>query len=228
MKRNYKLLFLITGIISLAPLLFFILKFNQLSFSNNPIDWTNFASYFNGTVGTIVSLVSFVMLAIISIDIHNLSNEEHEKSLLKERKREAYDKLSEYLPIINSVPANLVRSFNSINTEFVKQRIENGDDSFVLDQMREIASQAVSYSEYHNFLYIYNVRYSHLFELDFDHTNYNKVVSTSADYKKVLDKLYDSILNMRDLDPKGLTDQAVKHVDELEIFLNTLRDEITN
>ena len=228
MNRKYKILFSIVVTIIVLPVIAYIGKFWDLQVSNSPNDWSNFASYFNGTVGTLIALVSFVILAKISFDIHTLSNEENEKSLLRERRREAYDNLSKYLPILNNVPTNLVRITNSIISKFANDRLSDGDDSLIKNGLQDLNSEISSYIEYHHFLFIYNVRYSHLFDLDFDKTNYKKVVSTSAEYKKSLEDLYQDLLDLKDLSTEDLKQKSENHANELVEFLTKLRPELTN
>lgn len=228
MATNYKNILVVIGLVSIVPLIIFVFKFWKFEISSNPSDRSNFAVYLSGTIGTLVTLASFIILTKISIDIHKLSSDEHENSLIRERKREAYDNLSMYIPLINRIPLSLLKSSKSINTEFIKDKIRKGEEDYILELLENINTEISSYLDYHLFLFNFKLRYSHLFSFDFKDSNIERVIETSNKYKSSLEAIHENMLNFQKMDPESLKNNMLDHVNEMVVFLNLLRGDLNN
>lgn len=213
-------------ILIISPLIFYAIRFYSFPISNEPNEWSSIGSYISGTVGTIISLLSLIILTIITVEIQNLSSLENEKSLIRERKRTAYDNLSQFVPILNAVPKKIIRNINITNTKQSKLQVSAGEPSLIGDAFQNISAAIVDYIEYHTFLYTFNVRYSHLFTYDNNDENLQKAIETSDQFLKSLEVLNSNLLNHENFKPDQLQADLDNHVDYLTKFVNTLRDEI--
>lgn len=108
MKPKHIYLFVILFLFLLIlPILFFILNFNSQLVLKNLGDWSDFASYFNGSIGLVLSLFTLIATIIIAVEISKIesrrieTNQKFEKQkLLREFREQEYKEIRNNLKSI--------------------------------------------------------------------------------------------------------------------------------
>ncbi|WP_226391015.1 hypothetical protein [Penaeicola halotolerans] len=217
MAKSFKYLpYLLAAVfLGLLPIFSFIWNFHSLDYSANPAHWSDFATYLNGTVGLIVSITSLLVLARISIEIHKNSAQENESALIRERRREAFDKLLDQVTIINKIGYYFIH-YNRKN---------NLKRDFILQSLSDKILQLI---DFHAFIFVFNTRYEHLFSIDFDSIGLSDVISTSSSYKKAVDELYLNLAQNNELSIDEVKNIGEVYSQHLRTFLESLEKELRN
>ena len=108
MKPKHIYLFVILFLFLLIlPILFFILNFNSQLVLKNLEDWSDFAGYFNGSIGLVLSLFTLIATIIIAVEISKIesrrieTNQKFEKQkLLREFREQEYKEIRNNLKSI--------------------------------------------------------------------------------------------------------------------------------
>jgi uncharacterized membrane protein len=212
--------------IILCPILFFIKNFNNQIVSPEIEHWGMFGDFFGGVTNTIISFVSLIVLTYISIVISEIGSEEHEKALIRERKREAYDQLYSHLSILTLSPFSIIRQLNSTTSSHSILMVEKKDFSLLNHALGKIESIISEYEKYYTFLFNFSNRYNHLFKTDLLEGCYKQMIDSSKAYVEVLNELYTDILNQVEIKPKKLQNALDIHVEYVTEYLNLVLDEI--
>jgi len=102
--KNFKIGFIILGVLIILNLLLFLYYFHNQTVSRNISDWASFASYIGGTTNTLISIMTLLVTFFIAYEIskiegkRNTANIEYDRKKFKRELREkAYAEVSENL-----------------------------------------------------------------------------------------------------------------------------------
>ncbi|APU10422.1 hypothetical protein A5M85_09040 [Cellulophaga lytica] len=168
-------------LILILPMGIFLFKFKNQLVSSEISDWASFGDYIGGVVNTIISLLSLIVLGYITFLVSKQSNLENKKLNILQRKLDAYDELTKYSPKINHFISNLGRVINSL-TKSLESANSLIDNDF-LSKNDKVINQLDLFVEFHYFLSSFKVRYSHLFEYDFDNEEFQKLLESTKGIK---------------------------------------------
>lgn len=180
-----------------CPILIFMDNFQNQVKSTDIQHWGMFGDFFGGVTNTMISFVSLIVLAYISIVISKIGSDEHEKALIRERKREAYDKLSSSLTTLELTASRIVRHLKSIESKHYAQMVKLNDSTVINNSILTIETMINKYDEYHTFLFNFPVRYNQLFNIDLSSELHKEMITSSSVYQTTLNNLYEDLLNER-------------------------------
>lgn len=89
--KEIKLIFCVSLGCTVIPILFYIVRFWDLTFSDDPEDWSTFSNFFGNIYTAIFSFFNLVFFVFISTYIHNNNNIEKNKDFIKNKKLEALE-----------------------------------------------------------------------------------------------------------------------------------------
>lgn len=131
MKPKHIYLFVILFLFLLIlPILFFILNFNSQLVLKNLEDWSDFASYFNGSIGLVLSLFTLIATIIIAVEISKIesrrieTNQKFEKQkLLREFREQEYKEIrnnlkSIYVALMSPNPKEVELKIHQVIIEY--------------------------------------------------------------------------------------------------------------
>jgi len=222
-NRIWIILIVILVLLLATPILIFAMKFGNNILSEDITLWAAFGDYFGGILNTIISLFSLIILTYITILVSRLTSKENKDLYILERKMEAYEELTKFFSELNLVPRRLDNSLSSLIRTV---QAEQSTDPLTLQKgLNEIRSQVDLVFEYHFFLFGFNVRYSHLFEYDFQSENYMELIRTSKIFREGFDSYHKSLADRSDQE-SNIQELFDNHMIHLTPFINALRDEI--
>jgi hypothetical protein len=131
MKPKHIYLFVILFLFLLIlPILFFILNFNSQLVLKNLEDWSDFAGYFNGSIGLVLSLFTLIATIIIAVEISKIesrrieTNQKFEKQkLLREFREQEYKEIrnnlkSIYVALMSPNPKEVELKIHQVIIEY--------------------------------------------------------------------------------------------------------------
>ncbi|HRW64002.1 MAG TPA: hypothetical protein P5132_10960, partial [Bacteroidales bacterium] len=214
----------VSVILIFIPVLFYIIKFRTYNFSDSPADWALLGNYIGGILGPIISLLSLIVLGYITFLISKNSNIENKNLFVFQRKVEAYEEFVKFLPSFNIIPNRLNQLVGNKYKELMLRKIESID--MQSQDMQEVYKLINYYSEFHYFLSNFKVRYSHLFDYNFNSEDYLKLVETSGIIKEIFNEFYKNMLDDR-LELKIEIEEPFKNLSKFLVnFINGLREEL--
>nr|WP_199001367.1 hypothetical protein [Flavobacterium sp. ASV13] len=182
MKKELLTKFMIIGIASIIlisiPIIFFVNHFFGSEISDDIAEWGSFGDFFGGIINTVLSLSSLILLGYLTLVINNQSLEENKKLNFLTRRLDAYEKLTSYLPELGRIFLELSTYFNSLSRNLRLEGVSK-------DVIREFGKNTKAVLEFYTFMTMFNARYGHLFEYDFncdDYKNFSKNVFTMKEF----------------------------------------------
>jgi hypothetical protein len=145
--------------------------FWDFDISSVPADWSNFANYVSGMVGTLISILSLFVLGYITLMVSENSNKENKKLFYLEHRVKAYEKLAaqyeEFQKLrVYSTQVALAHRYYIINVKKGK------NTSDAIENFERVAKDAALYYSIANqillFFENFPMRYSHLFDRKID------------------------------------------------------------
>lgn len=111
-KINKNVTLIVVGLIllSLIPVIIFIIRFHNHELSNESINWSEFASYFTEILTPIISIINILVLVYLTLKISKIEDERSQKSIdlqkilfEKEIKYQAYREVNNLFLRISNV-----------------------------------------------------------------------------------------------------------------------------
>lgn len=220
MKKELLKKFLIIGIVSLIlitiPIVFFSVKFWDSKISDDIAKWGSFGDFFGGIINTILSLSSLILLGYLTLVINNQSVEENKKLNFLSRRLDAYEKLTSYLPELGRIFLDLSTYFNSVSRNL---NLQGGH----LDKVREFDKNTKAVLEFYTFMTMFNARYGHLFEYDFNCEDYKNF---SANVLKMKNFFTETVVALETLESENFPIFEFAIFDELNKNMNLVLVEL--
>lgn len=176
-----------------VPISFYVIKFWNHTFSNDPAVWGTFGDYVGGTINTILSLSSLVILAILTNSVNKQSNEENKKINFLLRRLDSYDQLTCYLNEIGQIIMHLDAHTIGYNTDS-KSFSEDYNGENLIDFKKRLIEFTV-------FLEAFQPRFGHLYQYNFNSLEFNNLIKNSHELR-VFFALIISKINGKDFDKK--------------------------
>lgn len=209
-----------------SPIIIFISVFKTQPISQNITDWGAMGDYIGGITNPIISLLSLFILGYLTYLVSKISVKENKNLYLLQKKIEAYDKLMEQGKHFNVIPEKVAQYINRSITKMKAD--ENPSMNTIENETNEVRKLFDFYIEFHNFLYLFHVRYSHLFHYNFRSIEYQELIASSLKLKTEFTRLLDVLLT---LDTKykqdDFSDILQEFGDIYVDFLNNLREELS-
>lgn len=201
-------------ILLLVPIVIFINNFGGNTISNDLSDWASFGDFMGGTINIVLSLTSLIILAILTNTVSKQSNQENKNINLLIRRMDSYEILSKYLTEIE-----LAHVTGTIDLGKAKDSLYPHVKRIFLDKLEE---RFVVHFELYALLISFRIRFSQLYQYDFDSKSYRNLVEAS---KKVKNNLM--IISKDDIEFEG--DFAKDYEEFFDLFhelLETLKKEL--
>lgn len=222
-KKILRLITVFTiSIISLV-IIIFVINFYNHPISKSMSDWGATGDFFGGLLNTFISLISLIVLGYITFLISKNSTAENKKLYYLQRKIEAYDDLARLLPVFQESGRNIPRIMNLLTYELKEI---SGDNHLILkERLSDLRIEINKIHNYHLFLFNFHVRFSHLFEFNFETAKHKKLLNSSKYLCNLLDQTHDSFIGDHEI-PKNINSSFNEHLDLLVDFINSIRDEL--
>lgn len=225
LENKKALIALFIGFVTLLslPLFFFILKFYPFGISNDISSWASFGDYLGGTMNTIISLLSLLILSYLTYLVSEQSNAENKKNNILMRRMDAYDEFATFLPEVNQ----LLLDFNKSTGRLAKRlNILPLDLELINKEKIELHKQIKTFANFYSFLFYFNVRFSHLFEYDFNSELYTRILNNAEVIKKIFEDSGDFFEG--EIGKPDLTNFNLLRIffDDLADFVNIIRREL--
>lgn len=218
-NKKIKISIIIGLFLFITPIVAFILKFHSHEISNDITKWGAFGDYFAGILNTIISFFSLIILGFLTYELHKNSTEENKNLFNYQKKIEAYDELAKSISTVNYTAAK----FNQLSTRFCSLKYPTQSD--IDNLIKDIDILTFKYNEYHFFIYNFSLRYSILYNYNFNNNEYKQLLKTSNNLVNELTSFSNSLSN-KSPSPMNLI-TALEHVNLLTDFINELREEIS-
>nr|WP_315142089.1 hypothetical protein [uncultured Flavobacterium sp.] len=222
--KNTTIFFLLLVFIAICiiPIASFYLKFRDQEISSNISDWSSFGSYASGTLGIIISFFSLFILTYLTYLVSVQSSAENKKTNILLRKFDAYDKMTSYMTGINQFFPEMRKLTTLL---FKKLKEQKGFDS-IKEEVSLINHNARFFSEFYYTLFTFNVRFGHLFDYDFNSTDYKSLIVKAEKVNRYFQDVSEK-LNMQEVGMPEIDNEVFKQLfDELAKILNELREEL--
>ncbi|MFD2891389.1 hypothetical protein ACFS5J_05105 [Flavobacterium chuncheonense] len=165
--------FIVLCLIStLIPLFLFIYYFRDQSISNNIADWGTFGDFFGGMLNILISLISLIVLGYLTYLVGKQSIEENERMNIWLRKLDAYDSLANHAPGLKKFIYEISRLHKRMTALTLRGISENELENI----KNEICQKYDYFVDFYDFLHSFSLRYSHLFNYDFDCEEFNRII----------------------------------------------------
>jgi hypothetical protein len=225
MKRKI-ILWIVLGtptILTITPIVFFILNFKSHIISENISDWGSFGDYFGGIINPIISLLNLIVLGYITYLIAKNSVEENKKLYFLQRRIEAFDELMRYMPQFNMAPSRILLPLKKMEKKIKETNSFESVDSII----EEINMQMNIFSEFHFFIFNYRVRFGHLFNYDFNSEDYKNLLLNTGKFKDYFKSISEKLITQEKHETdEQLIDYFNTASHYLANFLNELRKEL--
>lgn len=245
MGKNIILLIFAGLILTVIPVIIYVLFFIRNDISIYPESWAYLGDFIGGTSGLIVSILSLVVLTILTIKISRIDSSLQMSLADLHEKRKAYDLLASYIPMINSMPNRIKYGYKNY-IDLASHMIAGSDSKKwspdvalamriksveMLQSVKDKTQQAlIEFNEYRFFLKNFKVRYGHLFEIN--PLLISNALSTVEEFDKLLQGFDFSVEDIAK-SSKGL-DQSISnvqstyenHMDELVKLINDIIPQI--
>lgn len=225
MKKTKIVIFILAGLalaLSAIPVIIFIINFKSTDISKDISDWAAFGDYIGGTINTIITFSSLIILSYLTYLVSAQSSIENKNVSLLLRRLDAYDKLTDFLPDINSSMTNITMSVERL----VKLKSLSINNDFIKEERNDLKRRIKMFSDFYYFLFSYNVRFGHLFKYDFRKTEYVEIAKNAESLKN----FYESIGEMIDFPETQMHDYDVilarKLFRDVSLLTNYLREEL--
>ncbi|WP_346863684.1 hypothetical protein [uncultured Draconibacterium sp.] len=228
-RKYINILVLSSAIVILIPIALFISFFSKYNFSPELSDWADFGDYFGGVVSTITSVCSLGILAYITLLVRKQSSDSDKNLYILQKRMDAYEALSLHLHDYN-------KSFDLLNTIYenvADVQVNKYSKDSLINSLTNIQVEIASFNkitqDFYHFMFHFKLRYSHLFEYDFDSEQYLDLIISVTNYKNGILKLNSILQKQNDMD--GIDELKIQRYceninDSLVSFVNTIRKEI--
>jgi hypothetical protein len=222
-RKYYINIIAIITIILILPIVVFIFIFKNQIISTEISDWAAFGSYIGGVLNTIISLLSLIILGYITYLISKQSLLENKKLKILERKLNAYNELTKFYPKISHLLTNAVRILKLLPKDV--KHINSLTDKDYVNKKDKIIEQLDILLEFHFYLSSFRIRYSHIFEYNFDCEDYQLLLESTNSYKTFCL----SLMNKLELHERKYTEEpdSIIFDKRLVAFINTIKVELS-
>jgi len=228
MKKRNSMILIIGFIVSLMiislPILSFYLKFKNQGLSNSLTDWATFGDYIGGSVNTIISFLSLIILGYLTYIVSKESISENKKMNLLMKRLDSYNELTYYIPKINLFAPTMNRMIASISKDL--DNLEILDDESFKKKKDLTIKNLILFSEFHYFLFSFNVRFGHLYKYDFNSEEFELLLESSNQ----IHEFFEQIINLFELDKPYDSDKMNPNFtllfERLADVINSLRTEL--
>lgn len=228
MKKK-SLIFLIISLIFsvlliILPILVFYLNFKNQEISNNLTHWASFGDYIGGTLNTIISFISLVILGYLTYLLSNQSISENKKMNLLMKRLDSYNELTNYIPKINLLAPTLNRMIASLLDEMSDPEKM---DSVEYKKKKETTINNLNiFSEFHFFLFTFNVRYGHLYKIDFNQKEFQLLIDSSNEVHLYFQQVTMMLELNKIIEKKVDTPNMNLLFERLAVVINLMREEL--
>lgn len=220
-KYIFRIALVLSTLVILIPIVVFVFHFNSQIISNSISDWGSFGDYIGGLINTVVSILSLIILAYITYLIGENSNKENKRLFILQKRIVAYEELAKYFPRINLSATYLMRDMRKYylsQVDISETKFKPDSDDF-FEYLKEVM-------EYHYFLFNFKLRYSHLFDYNFESKKYKELMESSK-------KLNDSFVIFNNYLVNPIKEEKIDikqifdiHIDKVVVFVNEIRKEL--
>lgn len=209
------------GVLIIVALASYFLKFKSRPFSDNPDDWATFANYIGGVVNTLIALLGTIILIYITKLIADNSNEQSFKQQMFLRKIDVYKAFVDNFPKISAANRRIEHHINSFNK--AKDKADNPEE--LVDNFKLLIQQEIfAYFELNKALRQLPLAENHLFDYDFDNSEYRNLLQVS---NKVVEEVKKRNEMMGIRHDEAIEDSTEEFTTLLYSFIGALRDEIS-
>ena len=194
--KNPKIVILsiISFLIVLSPLVFFLIYFNENSISNLQSDWADFGTFIGGILTPIISIFSFIILIYIYFEIENLSNKNNHNLYVLQKKMEAFEKLQSYIQNFSQLTIKMHQIRHQVKSKKFKDLVKLNEKT--LSETREVSN---SCTDFHFFLKDFSIRYNHIFNKALESNSYIELIKDTDILQSDMTNYYfDLLSNNRD------------------------------
>lgn len=222
MRKKIYLLGFLGLVMAVLPIIIFTFFFNSQVVSDNISDWASFGGYIGGTVNTVISVLSFFVLSWLTYLVSDINNKENKKLNILDKKLTAYDELIKFSPEINRRLILIEFLIDKMN--YKAELTSDLNDVDYIKAKKELFQNSNFFIDFYYFVFNFNVRYSHIFEYDFNSEDYKLFLESS---KQVKDFFY-SVIKKFEIDQGEIPNFPDMEIfaERLVIIINELRNEI--
>jgi hypothetical protein len=225
---------LVFGIITLAivlavPSSFYLWKFSDYDYSDDPGSWGVFGDYIGGTLNPIISLASFLVLSYLTYQVSKQSSTESKEQKLQERRIQAYDEL------LNAY-RKMSRSVKKIETIYLNvnilERLPTPDvKTRAIENMMGMAKHISLLDDLSSFLQFFEVKYGKFFKFNFEGNEFKEMIANLDKHHEIWKNAFDEIIKVL---PEPVHEDASmlfafdeeKFLKQFKTFVYAIRDEI--
>lgn len=198
---------------------FFAFNFKDHVVSSKINEWGSFGDFFGGIL---ISFISLIVLSYLIYLVGKQSSIENKKVNILLRKFDAYDKLTSYSPGLNTFAEEILRKSDLFHKELTSAESLNSND--LLIAKKEYIKSLQWYSEFHYFLFSFNLRFSHLFKYDFKNPKFESLLEISGKMQDYMDTAIqviesEKIQSLEMPDFKSLVDLLLELINSLRLEL---------
>jgi hypothetical protein len=148
MKNWVKIIFIITVLIILVPIILYLLKFASPKLSSDLNIWSMFSQYIEGTIGTLIAFLTMIITTWIAIEFNDFQKQQTTIQLFKEFRAELLDARSKAWEVKmkwydknetnyqNSfIDAMIEENYRDKNSEITDEQIQSVYDLFAFYSM---------------------------------------------------------------------------------------------
>lgn len=175
--------------VTIIPIILFVLNFYSQPISKDIDDWASFGSYVSGVVNTFVAVVSLIVLSYLTYFVSKQSSSENKKVNLLMRKLDAYESLVAFLPVLQNSLDNMVW-----NVKYALKYIDvQGAEKEYEEYLNKVFESVRNFKELNFFLSSFTERYGHLFNYDFDCSDFSELMDRSDENSVFYDKMLENL-----------------------------------
>jgi hypothetical protein len=228
LKKYWKLMIGI-GILLLIPPAIYIVNFHRSSLSEDPAVWGLLGDYIGGVLNPFISLLNVIVLGWLTYIVSEQSSAENKRLFILEKRMDAYGDLVKHVTEINSMSErvkNVAVSYVKITAAFEGSNIKDTEPVERFDRVyRELSHALGAYSDFYYTLFTFNVKYSHLFDYNFDCEEFKELIRQIGEIRKKCESFLESLLNLN-IEGFDETNLDSKTFDLMARVFNEIRKEV--
>src|SRR5690606_34898952 len=160
------------------PLIFFVVKFMNVSLSSNIEDWGSFGDFFGGILNPIIALIGTIILGYLTYMVSQQSTQENKKLFLFEQRVLAFQKIARLnLEIEEGIYKGMLKISHINNLILLKKTNDALEKQSISDEFIHSLFSKL-YIELKHFPTIN----SHLFEYNFNSNEYLTLIELSKKF----------------------------------------------
>ena len=206
----------------IAPIILFVIKFGSQSISNDITDWASFGSYISGIINTFIAIISLIVLSYLTYFVSRQSSSENKNVNMLMRKLDAYESLVSYVPILNSSMENMIWYIGKV---IKYMTIPNSEKEYE-ENLEKIFEAVRNFKEFHFFLISFEDRYGHLFNYNFNSSDFTELAERAEETAEYYDKMLENLsVRKKEIPPDG-EKKSAEFVTALTKFNSSLKNEL--